>query len=250
MNDLVFLAADCVKDCGGADVLRILKFVFILIDLVFFIVPIGLIIMLMIDFGKNVIAGKEDEMKKNLNMVIKRIIYCVVLFLVPTITNFVISLVGTDGESAVSKATACIRYAKEYTNEDLAKCEIDYETFEPKNEYFCWQCQDGSGYVKSSVIPIAGYIYSPSTSFNYTMDMCESGFKSEPVNDYFCENHERYVCSICNDEGSNVYVWNNEKPLDTYTCRSWANYELETKNDCARLARQDTGADKGEITPN
>ena len=129
MNDLVFLAADCVKDCGGADVLRILKFVFILIDLVFFIVPIGLIIMLMIDFGKNVIAGKEDEMKKNLNMVIKRIIYCVVLFLVPTITNFVISLVGTDGESAVSKATACIRYAKEYTNEDLAKCEIDYENW-------------------------------------------------------------------------------------------------------------------------
>ena len=136
MNNLMFLVVDCIKDCGGADVLRILKFVFILLDLVFFIVPIGLIVMLMIDFGKNVIAGKEDDMKKNLNMVIKRIIYCVVLFLVPTITKFAISLVGTDGENAVSTAATCIGYAREYTNEDLAKCEIDYGTFEPANPEF------------------------------------------------------------------------------------------------------------------
>ena len=66
--------------CGGADVLRILRFVFILLDMVCWIVPIGLIVMLMIDFGKNVIAGKEDEMKKNVNIAIKRIIYCIVLF--------------------------------------------------------------------------------------------------------------------------------------------------------------------------
>ena len=65
--------------CGGADVLRILRFVFILLDMVCWIVPMGLIVMLMVDFGKNVIAGKEDEMKKNLNMVIKRIIYCIIL---------------------------------------------------------------------------------------------------------------------------------------------------------------------------
>ena len=153
MNNLIFLAVDCIKDCGGADILRILKFVFILIDLVFFIVPIGLIIMLMIDFGKNVIAGKEDEMKKNLNMVIKRIIYCVVLFLVPTIANFAISLVGTDGENAVSVAAACINLAKDSTNQVLAQCEIDYETFEPANpdykDYgYCYICKnDHNNYV-------------------------------------------------------------------------------------------------------
>ena len=250
MNDLIFFAADCVKDCGGSDVLRILKFVFILIDLVFFIVPIGLILMLMIDFGKNVIASKEDEMKKNVNMVIKRIIYCVVLFLVPTIVNFAISLVGVDGENAVSKAIACIGYAREYTDEELAKCEIDYDKFEPKNEYFCWKCQDGSGYVKSLVFPAAGYKYLPSTSFNYTMDVCRSGFEDEPVDDYFCENHEVHVCNICADEGSNVYVWNNEKPLDRYTCSQWRSLQLETESECAKLSKQDTGAEKGEIALN
>lgn len=179
MNNLMFLAVDCF-DCGGADVLRILKFVFILIDLVFFIVPIGLIIMLMIDFGKNVIAGKEDEMKKNLNMVIKRIIYCVVLFLVPTIANFAISLVGTDGENAVSTATACIGYAKEYTNEDLAKCEIDYETFKPVNEYSCYVCKDKEIYSWSVEQPAddyngctSGYLKSARTK-----DMCEVSKKT------------------------------------------------------------------------
>lgn len=130
MGELKFLAVNCVTDCGGADILRILKFVFILIDLACFIVPIGLIIMIMLDFSKNVIAGKEDEMKKNASIVIKRLIYCMVIFLVPTIVNFAIGLVSSTGDNIAAKATECIRIAKE---EDLSKCEIDYETFEPLN---------------------------------------------------------------------------------------------------------------------
>lgn len=245
MNGLMFLDFNCVTDCGGADILRIIKFVFILLDLVFFIVPIGLIVMIMIDFSKNVIAGKEDEMKKNLNVAIKRIIYCIVLFLVPTIVNFAVGLVSNTGDNIVAKASYCVDYAK---NEDLSICEVDYDNFEKKN-INCWQCQDETGYVRSFEIPKAGYTYYPSTSFNYTADTCAPGFKAEPVNDYFCEHHERYVCSICADEGSNIYVWNNEKPLNTYQCNRWDDYSLETKDACAKLAQQDKVAEKGEITP-
>ena len=106
MKLLMFLTdAETCKACGGADVVRILKFVWTLLDIVLFAIPIGLILIVMIDFGKNVMAGKEDEMKKNLNIAIKRIIYAVVLFLVPTIVSFAISLVD---EAVNIQALKCI----------------------------------------------------------------------------------------------------------------------------------------------
>lgn len=109
--------------CGGAEVLRVLKFVFMLIDLVLFIVPMGLIVMVMVDFMKNVIAGKEDEMKKNANVAIKRIGFAAVLFLIPYIVGFVISLLGNLG---VDYAT-CIKIAREEDN--LWKYTIDWDYY-------------------------------------------------------------------------------------------------------------------------
>ena len=172
--------------CGGADVLRILRFVFILLDMVCWVVPMGLIVMLMIDFGKNVIAGKEDEMKKNLNIAIKRIIYCIVLFLVPTISNFAISLVSNIGVEAAK----CIEIAKDHTD-DLSRYEIDYDTFEPagntnNNEEQdgnveevnkCYQCTDGSGFVLSQNFPNKGFSYATGESFNTTKTFCGPGFE-------------------------------------------------------------------------
>jgi len=78
--------------CGGADVLRVIRFIWMLLDIVFFVVPIVLIVMISLDFAKSVIAGKDDEMRKNLGIVIKRIIYCVALFLVEPICALVIDM--------------------------------------------------------------------------------------------------------------------------------------------------------------
>lgn len=78
--------------CGGADVLRVIRFIWMLLDIVFFIVPIVLIVMISLDFAKSVIAGKDDEMRKNTGIVIKRIIYCVALFLVEPICALVIDM--------------------------------------------------------------------------------------------------------------------------------------------------------------
>lgn len=80
--------------CGGAEVLKVIKFIWILLDIVLFIVPIVLILMISIDLGKNVIAGKVDDMSKNLKIVIKRIVFCMMLFLVDPICRFSIGLLG------------------------------------------------------------------------------------------------------------------------------------------------------------
>ena len=120
---MLFLEEVTAFSCGGADVLRVLKFVFLLIDIVLFIVPMGLILILIVDFLKNVIAGKEDDMKKNVNVAIKRLGFAVVLFLIPVIVGFVISLLGNLGVDYAK----CIEIAE--SEEDLWKYTIDWEYY-------------------------------------------------------------------------------------------------------------------------
>ena len=106
-------------DCGPADILRVIKFVSQLLDIVFFLVPIGLILMVSIDLAKNVIAGKMDEMSKNFHFAIKRVVMAVCLFLVSPIVTFAMNLLGDQGIDFAF----CINLAK---YDDLSKYEVSY----------------------------------------------------------------------------------------------------------------------------
>ncbi len=117
-----------LKDvCELSEVLKVIYFVKQLLNVVCFIVPIGLIVMVMLDFFKNVIAKDEGDMKKNLNLVIKRTFMAVMLFLVPTIITFVNSLLGTFGVSYAS----CINNAN---LEKIAVFEAEEEALELQKE--------------------------------------------------------------------------------------------------------------------
>ena len=111
--------------CGGAEVLRVIKFLWKLLDIVLFLVPMGLIVFISLDFGKSVIASKDDSMKKNLGTVIKRIIYCIVLMLVPVICEFFIKIVSNEtGKEGKNKgAFQCISIA--ITEDDFSEYEVD-----------------------------------------------------------------------------------------------------------------------------
>lgn len=81
------------SNCGGLlDVVVIIRKV---IDLIKILIPIALILFGLLDLGKAVIAGKEDEMKKAQGTLIKRVIYAVAVFLVVTIVTFATGLVGS-----------------------------------------------------------------------------------------------------------------------------------------------------------
>lgn len=60
-------------------------------------IPILLILFGMIDLGKAVMAGKEDEMKKAQGTLIKRFIYAVAVFLVVTLVTLVMNIVSDSG---------------------------------------------------------------------------------------------------------------------------------------------------------
>ena len=60
-------------------------------------VPIILIIFGMLDLGKAVMAGKEDEIKKNQQMLMKRAIAGVAMFFVVTLVTIIMNLFVTSG---------------------------------------------------------------------------------------------------------------------------------------------------------
>lgn len=108
--------------CGGAEVLKIIKFVSTLLDIIFFIVPMALIVIIIIDFAKNVIASKDDEMKKNFGIAIKRIMYCVALFLVEPIVTFAIDFIGENSNTYLT----CLNIAE---SDEVWKYQIDWDYY-------------------------------------------------------------------------------------------------------------------------
>lgn len=62
-------------------------------------VPVLLIVLGMLDLGKAVVAGKEDEIKKNQQMLVKRAISAVAVFLVATVVVLVFDIVASSSDS-------------------------------------------------------------------------------------------------------------------------------------------------------
>lgn len=68
-------------------------------------IPIILIVLGMIDLGKAVMAGKEDEMKKAQSALIKRCLYAVAVFFVVTIVTLIFNLFAVSGAADDIKGT-------------------------------------------------------------------------------------------------------------------------------------------------
>lgn len=74
------------------------------------IIPIALMIFGIIDLGKAVIASDEKEVKSAQSRLIKRVIYAVVIFLVPSLISLIMNIVaiGADqGETDTTSWASC-----------------------------------------------------------------------------------------------------------------------------------------------
>lgn len=123
--------------CTNPDILRVIWFFLIIIDIVKIIVPIGLIIMGIIDFSKAVATSDEQAQKKNANLFMKRILYAILVFAVPWIVKVVMISLGnlTDGVNF----TDCLENANA---EKIAKLDKIEENKEEGLK--CWQCNSPS----------------------------------------------------------------------------------------------------------
>ena len=67
-------------------------------------ITIALVVLLIMDFGKAVMAGKEDEIKSAQKLAIKRVIYFVIVWLVPWLVNVAIGLLDSASTSSAAEA--------------------------------------------------------------------------------------------------------------------------------------------------
>lgn len=106
-----------INACENPDILRVIYFANLILDIVRIIIPIGLIIIGMIDFSKAVTSSDEGVQKKSVNLFLKRIIYAVLVFAVPWIVEILIITLGNLTEGV--NFTDCLENANSKTIEEI-----------------------------------------------------------------------------------------------------------------------------------
>ena len=114
-DDAMFLDA-----CFDYNTLNIIKFVNSILDIVYFIVPMLAIVIITVDFAKSVVSSSEEQMKKNISIVIKRIVTLIILFIIPNIINLVINIANT-------KDTEWTMYLEESNYNNVEKYKVECE---------------------------------------------------------------------------------------------------------------------------
>lgn len=89
------------------------------------VIPLLLIIFGMIDLGKAVIASKEDEIKKATSSLVRRAIAAVIIFLLPTIITFMMSIISDFDKNSDVKDDFAVCRACISNPTDTSSCDAD-----------------------------------------------------------------------------------------------------------------------------
>lgn len=81
-----------LDNCGGLG--QIVALVKDVLGIVFILIGIALVVLIIIDIAKAIIASEEKEVKGYQKAAIRRVIYFVVMFFVVTLVTFVFNLLG------------------------------------------------------------------------------------------------------------------------------------------------------------
>jgi len=122
--------SDCVNvtsvnACYEPDLLRVVYFFNLILDIVKIIVPIGLIVFGIIDFSKAVMSSDEKNHKDTLNVFLKRILYGVLIFAVPWIVEVLMVTLGDllDKDN-MGNFTDCLQNANSNCIEAIESCDV------------------------------------------------------------------------------------------------------------------------------
>ena len=107
MSNLMLIAAvgDVVGFCAQtASIWQVVGWILLVFKIV---IPIMLIILGMLDLGKAVVASKDDEIKKASKSLLMRAIAAVIIFLIPTLVGFIMTLASGFGNDAKKDFDVC-----------------------------------------------------------------------------------------------------------------------------------------------
>lgn len=126
-NFILFLSTADIPACQMPFVLQIIYFGKLLFNIVQILLPICLIIYMLIDFSKCVINGDEASQSKIVKLSFKRMLYAILIYLVPYIVSITMSIIST----MVPDYNLCITNA---TPENIETFVAQYEDALEKEE--------------------------------------------------------------------------------------------------------------------
>ena len=120
-----------MEACQNAEVLKVIYFGLLIFNIIKIVIPIGLIVLGTIDFAKGVINVEDSKKNDRKKIFFKRIIYALLVFLVPTIVNMIIVSLGkvTEGVTVLN----CITDANPTRIKELESLQKEEEETYPNN---------------------------------------------------------------------------------------------------------------------
>ena len=137
---------DLNEICSKVDV-EFATFIHSIVTIIKIAIPLILVLFGMLDFGKGVIASKEDEIKKGQNNFIKRLMAAAIVFFMVTIIQLVINIVDKDSDGEFwACANSLLNGKTSYHIETQTSKDYEEEEIKTKNpEGFkaCCELNDG-----------------------------------------------------------------------------------------------------------
>lgn len=203
-----------VDACTNPDILRVIYFAKLILDIVKIVIPIGLIIMGMIDFSKSVVTSDDGVQKKNMQLFIKRVIYAILVFAVPWIVETLIVTLGNLTEGV--NFTDCLENADSECIEQIESGTFTGKCYD-KKDYACYACYSDKNYMWAPVKPTTA---------------CSGGAgwsnKLEGVSESDCHKGSCYYCAV-----TNKYVWSNGTPSESCSGGiNWTKDNSKTIQNC------------------
>jgi hypothetical protein len=158
-------------------------------------IPVILIILGMLDFGKGVIASKEDEIKKGQQIFIKRLISAFLVFFVVTIVQTLIVLIDDKNDIDESDAWTCANMILNGEKKDKPQenNENQKEKFEANNGTKC--------NTKTAVEDYNICIQTNTSERDTNKKVCGTIFESVCENEYetLWKTNEKYKDEVVNE---------------------------------------------------
>ena len=103
--------------CDNASIIEAMRIINIVITIVKIAVPIMLMVKLMLDLMSEIKAGNDEVFKKSSKLIVNRVIASVIIFLIPSLVELVVTLSSPDsGYLKCLNADAKIEYRIEDYN--------------------------------------------------------------------------------------------------------------------------------------
>lgn len=106
MNLFNIMATQSITELCNGDLAQVFAMIGIAFKLLLIGIPVILVLFGLMDLGKAVMAGKDDEIKGAQKMLIKRIIYTVLAFFFVLIVTTIVGMVDASGSDEVA---GCIK---------------------------------------------------------------------------------------------------------------------------------------------